>query len=383
MTESLLGAWYDADGYDKDGYDKDGYDRSGCDKDGHCRPITGTNRSDVLVGSDGCDDVINGLGGNDLLKGLGGDDLLDGGAGCDTLLGGSGNDTLIGSGGDKLFGERDADTFILTGDSAGDIYVDGGWTGKDCDTLQYGQILKAGYELQTDWHYPEFCGNWGQSGVLKFYNCDTGKYITVHYCDIEHVVPCFTPGSMVATPYGEVPVEELKAGDKILTRDNGVQELVWSGRCELGRETLLRKPEQAPVMIGAGALGNGLPERDMFVSPNHRMLVTGERAQLYFEEYEVLVAAKYLVGLPGIVSAVVPSVSYIHFMCERHEIALVDGAWTESFQPGEVTLTTMGEAQKTEIFALFPELQTAANLTNFTSARRSLRRHEAALLLYA
>ncbi|WP_339112838.1 Hint domain-containing protein [Thioclava sp. GXIMD2076] len=375
---------YDCDGYDKNGYDCDGYNRdgrdeNGCDKDGHCEPITGTECNDILIGSDSCDDTITGLGGNDLLYGADGDDLLDGGAGRDVLWGGRGNDTLIGSAGDTLNGGSDADSIYVTGDHSGTIYVDGGSRGDDNDTLYYGALLKAGYTLQTE----EPCGGWKESGVLKFYNCETKSCITVSYCDIENVVPCFTPGSLIATPTGEIAVERLRAGDKILTRDNGVQEIAWAGQCDLGGEALRRNPDHAPILIQAGALGNGLPERDMCVSPNHRMLLTGKRAQLYFEEYEVLVAAKYLVGMPGVMTMAVPQVSYIHFMCERHEIALVDGAWTESFQPGEVTLSSMGVAQKREIFALFPELANDPTQPNFTAARRSLRRHEATLLFNA
>jgi hypothetical protein len=67
-------------------------------------------------------------------------------------------------------------------------------------------------------------------------------------------------------------------------------------------------------------------------------------------------------------------------MFERHEVVLADGAWTESFQPGDYTLKGMGNAQRQEIFELFPELKTAEGVADYQAARRTLKKHEAALL---
>ncbi|TMV38466.1 type I secretion protein, partial [Thioclava sp. BHET1] len=82
---------------------------------------------------------------------------------------------------------------------------------------------------------------------------------------------------MIATPQGERLVEELRVGDKIITRDNGIQEIRWLNHRVMDGKTLLANPNMRPILIRKGALGNGLPERDMMVSPNHRMLVANER----------------------------------------------------------------------------------------------------------
>ena len=58
-----------------------------------------------------------------------------------------------------------------------------------------------------------------------------------------------------------------------------------------------------------------------------------------------------------------------------------NGAWTESFQPGDMTLKGMGNSQRTEIFDLFPELATEAGLENYAAARKTLKRHEATLIV--
>jgi hypothetical protein len=128
-------------------------------------------------------------------------------------------------------------------------------------------------------------------------------------------------------------------------------------------------------------LGNGLPERDMLLSPNHRVLVANDRTSLYFDEHEVLVSAKHLAMGQDESAVNAENVSYLHLMFDRHEVVLSNGAWTESFQPGDYSLKGLGNAQRTEIIELFPELQTSEGLENFHSARRVLKKHEASLLI--
>ncbi len=196
----------------------------------------------------------------------------------------------------------------------------------------------------------------------------------------ETVTPCFTPGTLIATPRGEVPVESLSPGDKVVTRDNGIQVIRWTGENPLSGQQLRLNTHLHPIFIKRGALGNGLPEQDMMVSPNHRMLVANDRTQLYFNEPEVLVSAKHLVGSQGVHSVEAISVTYLHFMFDRHEVVLANGAWTESFQPGDQTLKGMGNAQRNEIYELFPDLKTDQGLDAYAAARRTLKGHEAQLL---
>lgn len=194
------------------------------------------------------------------------------------------------------------------------------------------------------------------------------------------VVPCFTPGTAIATPKGEVPVETLKVGDRVLTRDNGIKTINWVGQRRADFEELRVAPELRPILIRAGAIGEGLPERDMQVSPTHRMLIVSELAQLYFEQSEVLVAAKHMLAMDGVEVSKQPYVTYIHFMCDNHEIVLSDGAWSESFQPADHTLKGFDEEQREEIFTIFPELKTEEGLEAYRAARKTLKKHEAKIL---
>ena len=76
----------------------------------------------------------------------------------------------------------------------------------------------------------------------------------------------------------------------------------------------------------------------------------------------------------------VPRVSYVHFMFDRHEVVRADGAWSESFQPGDQTMASMGDGPRAEILELFPELETEVGIRGYIAARRSLKKHEAKLL---
>lgn len=335
--------------------------------------VSGGRGNDRLFGEDG-NDTLSGDDGCDTLDGGCGDDSLDGGAGNDKLVGGSGNDTLNGGAGqDYMAGGDDRDLF--TNLNAGDT-VFGGSGGDDWDTLD---LTGAGkYELRDV--VTDSDGN-GFNGQVVFYD-DCGKE-TGHldFDNIEKIVPCFTPGTRIATPTGERLVEELRAGDRIITRDDGIQEIRWVGSKRLSHDELQMMPHLRPVLIRAGALGHGLPERDMLVSPNHRMLVANDRTSLLFEEREVLVAAKHLVGNEGVERVSTLGTNYIHFMFDRHEVVLSDGAWTESFQPGDYTLGGIGNAQRNEILELFPDLERPEGIETYAAARRTLKRHEARLLL--
>ena len=323
--------------------------------------LSGGAGNDVIFGGDD-DDTLNGGAGADALNGGLDDDLVNGDAGNDALVGGQGNDTLVGG----------ADRDVITGGNAGDV-IDGSESGDDFDTLD---LRGSGpYRIVYAADNPE-------NGVITFRdpttNAPTG---TLAFTNIENIIPCFTPGTMIATPRGEVAAEHLRAGDKIITRDNGIQEIRWVGQKAMGWRDLHVNAHLKPVLITQGSLGNGLPERDMLVSPNHRVLVANDRTALYFDEHEVLVAAKHLVSSAGIAAIDSVGITYIHFMFDRHEVVLSNGAWTESFQPGDYTLKGMGNAQRNEIFDLFPDLKSEAGLQDYQAARRTLKRHEALLLV--
>ncbi len=340
--------------------------------------LFGGDGNDTLEGGEGHDSLSGGIGadsllggaGNDTLDGGNGADTLEGGDGDDLLYGGAGNDLLDGgAGNDSIYGGLGSDTII--GGPGG--FVDGGEDpgGIDFDVLD----LTAWGKPQTRITYDPLNR---ENGTVEFFDAFGNSVGTLSFTNIERVIPCFTPGALIATDRGPRRVEALRPGDLVLTRDHGFQPLQWAGRRRLSAAQLIARPAFLPVRIAAGALGQGLPERDLIVSPQHRMLVVGSRAELYFGEREVLVAALHLVGRPGIARIPVPApVTYLHLLFERHEIVCAEGAWSESFQPGAATLSGMEAAQREEVLALFPELGQGRP---YPAARVTLKAHEARLL---
>ena len=338
--------------------------------------LNGESGDDSLVGGAGNDSLLGGDG-NDTLSGDKGNDILAGGDGDDLIEGGADNDTLIGgAGADTMRGDAGRDTFIIgsAADGNGDI-ADGGSGGDDFDTLDLtgvGKFKIVGQTVDAD-------GN-STSGTVNFLDGAGATTGSLTFNEIESIIPCFTPGTVIATPKGERAVEDLQVGDRVITRDNGLQEIRWIGRRDLAGAELLQAPHLKPVLIRAGALGRGLPERDLLVSPNHRVLMNNEKTALYFEDREVLASAKHLTDLEGVDAVDTSAISYIHFMFDQHEVVLSNGCWTESFQPGEQTLDSMGSEQRDEIYNLFPELRDLEGVKAYQSARRSLKKHETRLL---
>jgi hypothetical protein len=131
---------------------------------------------------------------------------------------------------------------------------------------------------------------------------------------------CFMPGTMIATPDGKRAVEDLAIGDRVTTTDGREQAIRWIGRQSVA--PLFADELMLPVRIRAGALGENVPERDLFVSPDHALLVDG-----------VLAHAGALVnGVSILRERDVPAVfTYYHVELDDHSLLLAEGAPAETF----------------------------------------------------
>lgn len=323
-------------------------------------------------------DVISGGSGQDTIFGQGGNDTLMGDDGDDKLFGGAGEDVLVaGPDNDRLFGGDNSDLFTIGG--AGNHVIVGGEDadGSDVDVLDLTAGLGTAYADFNLIRDP----NDAEAGRVELLDANGNITRRVEYSEIENVVICFTPGTKIATPKGEVAVETLQPGDKVFTRDNGIQEITWTGSRTLSGDELVKSPDLQPVLVRAGSLGANVPEQDLLLSPNHRLLLSGQRAALHFEDTEVFAAAKHMTTADGVDQVQSSGVTYIHLMFERHEVILSNGTWTESFQPGDYALKGVGTSQRNEIFKLFPDLaHLATEKAGFGAARRVLKKHEAAIL---
>ena len=167
---------------------------------------------------------------------------------------------------------------------------------------------------------------------------------------------CFTSGTMIETPSGERSAERLKVGDMVWTADKGPQAIRWLHRRSITRAEMRADAALRPVLFAPDALGRGTPTRPLRVSPQHRVCVTGWKAQQFFGAREVLVPAIDLVdgakitqGLPS------EDVTYVHFLLDGHQIVRSNGMLSESFHPAEAVIRQMDARTREELLWLFPD----------------------------
>lgn len=185
-------------------------------------------------------------------------------------------------------------------------------------------------------------------------------------------VPCFVAGTMIFTAEGAKAVETLAPGDLLLTRDRGMQPIRW-----VGQVTVDGTGRFAPICFMPETVGN---TTTLMVSPNHRMLITGWRAEIYFGEREILAPAKSLVNGKTVRVAPCERVTYVHLLLDRHEVIFAEGAATESLHPGDYLMSGASDT-RAEILELFPELDTDLGRSQWKSVRSIAKTREAALLV--
>ena len=134
-------------------------------------------------------------------------------------------------------------------------------------------------------------------------------------------VPCFCPGTRIATPDGEIEIEKLAIGDMVTMMDGRAEPIRWIGRRTYAGRFLAANPKVHPIRFRKGSLGKGLPRRDLLVSPEHAMFING-----------ALIPARCLVNCSLIVvDSGLKAVDYIHIEFANHEVVLAEGAASESF----------------------------------------------------
>jgi hypothetical protein len=134
-------------------------------------------------------------------------------------------------------------------------------------------------------------------------------------------VPCYLKGTRLATAEGEANVEDLRPGDLIRTHSGRMRPVRWIGQRTYSGQAISGNYDILPIQISAGALADGLPRRDLWVSPDHALFIDG-----------VLVPARYLVNGGSIKQLVaIDHVAYFHVELYSHDILLAEGAPAESY----------------------------------------------------
>lgn len=330
----------------------------------------GNDTVDASATTDGT--KINAGAGNDSVLGGAGADTLDGGAGNDTLTGGADADVFVAGGADLI---TDFDTVTGLGDdnSANNDFVDLSTFYNDRALAAWNAANPAQqYDNPLEWlRADQVDGVLDQAAGLQIQN--GGTAVDGDSLNAENTAVCFVAGTLIVTGHGQLPIEDLKPGDLVLTMDHGFRPIRW-----IGSTKVVGKGALAPITIKSGALTN---VRDLRVSPQHRMFLSGWKAQMLFGENEVLAAAKHLVNDTSIFQQECDQVEYYHILFDGHEIIFAEGCPAESFHPGDKSLGALGEETRQEIFALFPQLAELDFYKSYgDSARRSLKAHEARLM---
>lgn len=195
-------------------------------------------------------------------------------------------------------------------------------------------------------------------------------------------VICFTPGTLIDTPEGSRPVETLRQGDLVQTRDNGAQPVQWIGARRMTGARMFVYPHLRPVRLRAGALAGGRPDGDLLVSPEHRLLLRGRHVEALFNTPEVLIAARDLINGSTIATDTrLREVTYIHLMLEKHQVLWANGVENESFHPANAELSALSEDDRGRLLELLPGVA-ADPLSYGDFARRNLSATDAAILLH-
>ena len=163
-------------------------------------------------------------------------------------------------------------------------------------------------------------------------------------------VICFAKGTLIRTPDGRRAVEDLREGDLLQTKDDGVQPIEWLGSRIMTGARLMAMPHLRPIRIAAGALGLDQPDHPLIVSPEHRLLLKGPVARDLFNTPEVLVTAKDLVdGQHITIDAQRASVTYFHMLLPRHAVLWANNVETESFHPASGALQSLQDSDRVRL----------------------------------
>ncbi len=291
---------------------------------------------------------------------------------------GSDDITITGSTiGGTLAAGADADTVTVRGSNIANIRLGGGNDTLDFRSTTVSGDVRGGGGTDT-LNLPEGTvindSSFGSITVVAgtSYSLSSGTFTlpsgtTVTYAAFENGtgVPCFTRNTLIRTQRGDVPIQDLHPDELVSTVGDGFQPIRWIGRRRLDATALANNPKLRPIRIMAGALGGGMPNRDLLVSRQHRMLVNSKIAMRMFGASEVLIPAVKLISLPGIfIDEEVEAVEYYHLLFDRHEIIFAENAPTESLFTGPEAFNALTAEARLEIFTLFPDLADVTRLSD-------------------
>jgi autotransporter passenger strand-loop-strand repeat protein len=242
--------------------------------------------------------------------------------------GGTASGAVLGSGGTELL---EGGTAIgTTVNSGGYEYVSAGGTATST-TVSLGGMIDVAYlpyasggtasvngsdlltvSVGSQTYTQQLAGSYaGETFVLASNGAGPGTLVTA---------ACYRAGTRIRTERGEVPIEQLRAGDRVAAAFGGMVEVVWLGYRRVDCRHQPKPGDVWPVRVAAGAFGEGLPAHDLWLSPDHAVYVDG-----------VLIPIRHLVNGATITQDAVDEVMYWHVELPVHDVIFADGLPAESY----------------------------------------------------
>jgi hypothetical protein len=190
-------------------------------------------------------------------------------------------------------------------------------------------------------------GTSGSNTTIQW-DSDRVKTVAAQTQDASNVV-CLCKGTYIETPSGPRNIADLRIGDFVHTLDRGAVAIQWIGVSKWRKDQVKYSDRLRSVLVPAGALGPHAPKCDLYVSPQHRLLIQSSDA-VCGTSPEVFASAKHLVGHNGIrYSPRNDCIEYYHIWLGKHEIIKSNGAYTESFFPGAMALNALTPSQRSAL----------------------------------
>lgn len=202
-------------------------------------------------------------------------------------------------------------------------------------------VFEAGGQIY--FHYPD--GPPSETGQIAM-------IINITSAPYDLIAPvCFAAGTRIATPGGEVRIQDLRVGDAVIDADGAAHEVRWILRRTLRLDNQLpaARLKLAPVIIPPNAFGPGRPAHPLRVSQQHNICVDHHAVSLYFGHRRALVPARaFLSGLVKL-DLRATEVTYYHVLCDDHVVLLANGLPAESLRVAEGGLAEIVARQRQDV----------------------------------
>lgn len=166
-------------------------------------------------------------------------------------------------------------------------------------------------------------------------------------------------GTNIRTPCGARRIELVRPGDMIVTRTAGLQPVRMIWKRLITQEQMRQNPDLAPIRLTARAIGPMMPQQDLLVAPDHRLLIPGFRVQGMPDNQCVLAEARELAGTSDAVyiDRSHETVAYYQMVFDSHQVFAASGLPVESFLPTAEALSTLGPDMRDDLIRRYPQLK--------------------------